>query len=164
MFTLNQLALTISKSGNGAGTVTSNPAGITCGSSCAANFNFGQMVTLTAAASAGSTFAGWSGGNCTGTGSCVGTVSSSVTITANFNASSSLTCTTVTTANSCTNATISEINLGPMAGAACHDQCQVQLAAAGVTTGCWIVALDTNCYCRGGTLNLGGSRPGGACN
>ena len=42
------LTLTVSKAGKGDGNVTSNPAGIDCGSTCQANFGGGTMVTLTA--------------------------------------------------------------------------------------------------------------------
>lgn len=57
-------------SGNGAGTVTSNPAGIDCGASdCAASFALGTNVKLAASAASGSYFAGWSGA-CAGTNSC----------------------------------------------------------------------------------------------
>jgi hypothetical protein len=60
--------LVISKSGSGS--VSSVPAGIDCGSTCAATFNAGTSVTLSALASPGSTFAGWSGGGCQGTSPC----------------------------------------------------------------------------------------------
>jgi hypothetical protein len=43
------------------------------------------MITLTAFANAGSVFAGWSGGGCTGTGACVVTVAASTTVSATFN-------------------------------------------------------------------------------
>ena len=46
--------------GWGAGTVTSTPSGIQCGSTCRVYFNAGTSVTLTAVASAGSAFARWS--------------------------------------------------------------------------------------------------------
>jgi hypothetical protein len=72
----------------GSGTVTSNPAGISCSSgSCTANFSPSQQVQLTAQASAGSTFTGWSGGGCGSASPCVLTVSAPTTVTANFNAS-----------------------------------------------------------------------------
>ena len=46
--------------------------------------NSGQSVTLTAAAATGSTFSGWSGEGCSGTGTCVVTMSAARTVTANF--------------------------------------------------------------------------------
>ena len=46
---------------SGAGTVTSAPPGINCGTTCSASFAANTVVTLTATAGGGSTFAGWSG-------------------------------------------------------------------------------------------------------
>jgi hypothetical protein len=60
-FTLSTLTLTVTKGGTGTGTVTSMPAGISCGSDCSQTYNHGTAVTLSAAAAAGSTFAGWTG-------------------------------------------------------------------------------------------------------
>ena len=85
---LTTLALTVSKTGAGSGTVTSNPAGISCGATCSAAFAIGTMVTLTAAPVAGSTFTGWSG-SCTGTGACTVTMSSARAVTASFSITSS---------------------------------------------------------------------------
>jgi Fe-S cluster biogenesis protein NfuA len=76
--------LTVTKDGTGTGTVTSSPAGIDCGATCSAAFNEGTMVTLTPTATAGSTFAGWSGA-CSGTGSCVVTMDMARSVTATFN-------------------------------------------------------------------------------
>jgi Tol biopolymer transport system component len=76
--------VTLSKTGAGAGTVTSSPAGIDCGSTCSAQFADGASVTLTATPGAGSAFLGWSGGGCSGTGTCPLTLSSDVSVTANF--------------------------------------------------------------------------------
>jgi hypothetical protein len=50
---------TVTVQTQGAGTVTSSAAGISCGSSCAATVDDGTIVTLTATAAAGHTFAGW---------------------------------------------------------------------------------------------------------
>ena len=55
------------RSGTGAGTVISSPAGIDCGTTCAADFPVATQVTLTAVADAGSAFVGWSS-SCSGAG------------------------------------------------------------------------------------------------
>jgi hypothetical protein len=73
-------ALTVNKSGSGAGSVTCN------GTSCASTYPHGSEVTLAASADAGSTFAGWTGGGCSGTGSCVVTVNGDTAVTATFTA------------------------------------------------------------------------------
>jgi hypothetical protein len=78
--------LDVTLSSPGAGTVTSTPAGISCGSTCEASFPSGSTVALTAVANSGSTFSGWSGGGCTGTGACIVTLTTATTVTANFNA------------------------------------------------------------------------------
>jgi phospholipase C len=75
--------LTVMLSGTGAGSVTSSPTGIDCGTTCSATYNTGTVVQLTAAASTGSTFTGWSG-NCAGTGTCQVTLSQVSTVTATF--------------------------------------------------------------------------------
>jgi len=75
--------LTVAKSG--AGTVTSSPNGINCGSTCSARFANGTVVTLTVTADSGSTFTGW-GGSCTGTGTCSVTMSEVRGVTATFGA------------------------------------------------------------------------------
>jgi YVTN family beta-propeller protein len=76
--------LSVTKSGAGAGTVTSTPSGINCGATCVANFPTGNNVTLTATASAGSQFSGWSGGGCSGTGTCIVSLSTNTTVDAGF--------------------------------------------------------------------------------
>ncbi len=64
--------ISVTLTGTGTGTVTSSPAGIDCGSICSASFAEGTTVTLTAVAGAvGTTFYGWTGGGCSGTGTCV---------------------------------------------------------------------------------------------
>ena len=80
------IPLTISKAGTGTGTVTSAPAGINCGPTCSSNFPSGGSVTLSASPAPGSTFSGWSGGGCSGTGSCSVTLSATTTVTATFTA------------------------------------------------------------------------------
>lgn len=77
--------LSVSTTGNGAGTITSVPAGINCGATCLSNYPGGTVVILNASAAAGSTFAGWSGGGCSGTGACDVTLNADMTVTATFN-------------------------------------------------------------------------------
>jgi DNA-binding beta-propeller fold protein YncE len=76
--------LSVSKAGAGGGTVTSRPAGINCGTACAAEYDTGEVVQLTATPDAHSTFSGWSGGGCSGTGSCFVTMSEAKSVTATF--------------------------------------------------------------------------------
>lgn len=61
-------AVTVSKTGTADGTITSTPAGISCGATCAAQFQTSAAVTLTAAANPNAAFVGWSGA-CSGTNS-----------------------------------------------------------------------------------------------
>jgi hypothetical protein len=76
--------LAVTKAGGGTGTVTSVPAGIDCGSDCTESYDAATSVTLTATASGGSRFAGWSGGGCTGTGQCTVVMDSDTSVTATF--------------------------------------------------------------------------------
>jgi hypothetical protein len=76
--------LSVVRAGGGSGAVTSSPAGINCGTTCSASFNQGTPVTLTASPAAGSTFAGWSGGGCSGTGTCTVTLTAATSVTATF--------------------------------------------------------------------------------
>ncbi len=76
--------LTVTRGGTGAGTVSSSPAGISCGSDCTESVTAGAQFTLSASATSGSLFAGWSG-TCSGTGTCTVTVNAATTVNATFN-------------------------------------------------------------------------------
>ena len=83
--------LEVSKTGTGQGTVTSAPAGISCGSTCSAAFDLGTQVTLTADPGAASTFSGW-GGDCSGNAqTCTLTMDGPKSVTATFAAWPTLT-------------------------------------------------------------------------
>jgi uncharacterized repeat protein (TIGR01451 family) len=56
------VTLTVSRLGDGSGSVASTPAGIDCGATCVAPFYSGAAVTLTATPAVGSVFSGWGGG------------------------------------------------------------------------------------------------------
>jgi Divergent InlB B-repeat domain len=82
-FAINTYSVSVQKSGGGAGQVSSSPTGISCGLTCSASFPYGSVVTLSASADSGSTFAGWSGA-CSGVGTCSFTVSAAVAVSATF--------------------------------------------------------------------------------
>jgi len=67
----------------GEGTVTSDPAGISCPGDCFQKYAYGTNVTLTASPTPGWQFDGWSDA-CTGTGSCVVAINRSRSVTATF--------------------------------------------------------------------------------
>jgi hypothetical protein len=77
------VALRVTRGGTGTGTVTSTPAGIDCGSECAANMTFGATVTLAPVAGTDSYFGRW-GGACSGTGGCTVSMSAAQEVTAYF--------------------------------------------------------------------------------
>lgn len=72
----------VTKGGDGIGTVTSDPAGVDCGTQCTLNAAIGTDATLIAKPNPDSFFEGWSGG-CSGTDPCkvkVGTTQSVVAV------------------------------------------------------------------------------------
>ena len=78
-------ALTVARVGSGLGSVSSVPVGVvSCPSLCSAGFPEGEVVTLTAAAPEHSTFVGWSGGGCAGSGVCQITFTAATAVTATF--------------------------------------------------------------------------------
>ncbi len=85
-FDLPLFTLTVAKTGRGKGKVTSSPAGISCGADCSQVHATGTSVTLTALPNATTTFAGWSGGGCSGTAlTCTLSPTTDTTVTATFN-------------------------------------------------------------------------------
>jgi len=76
--------LTVTKTGNGSGTVTPDSSAIIwSGATGTANYLSGSVVTLTASAGIGTNFGGWSGA-CTGTGSCAVTMDAAKGVKAIF--------------------------------------------------------------------------------
>ena len=80
--------LTVTKAGSG--TITSSPAGITCGSDCSQSYAGSMPVSLTATPANGYTFSGWSNA-CTGTGECSVTLNAAKNVTATFKPTITLT-------------------------------------------------------------------------
>ena len=132
-FTSTTHELTVRKSGSGRGTVTSSPSGIDCGSDCAEDYDEGAVVTLSAVASAGSTFDGWSRAGCSGTGDCVVRMSTARTVTATFTANvvtHTLTVTTSGTGSGRVTSSPSGIDCGSDCAAAFEEGAMVTLTAA----------------------------------
>ncbi|HET8821961.1 MAG TPA: trypsin-like serine protease [Thermoleophilaceae bacterium] len=77
-------ALSVSLSGTGSGTVTSNPGDINCPPDCSFGYASGTDVTLTATADSGSDFTGWTGAGCSGTGTCTVSMDQAREVTATF--------------------------------------------------------------------------------
>ncbi len=80
-FVVGTPTLTVTKTGSG--TVTSSPAGISCGTTCSYTFPYGSNVTLTATPGGGMIFTGWNGA-CSGTGACTVSVTGAVGVGASF--------------------------------------------------------------------------------
>ena len=83
-FSIRRYTLTLTKAGGGTGSVTSDPAGISCGADCQEVYDIGTSVTLAPIASPGSSFANWTGA-CSGSGACSVTMNADVTVGATFN-------------------------------------------------------------------------------
>jgi Calx-beta domain/Metallo-peptidase family M12/Divergent InlB B-repeat domain len=78
------VTLSVAKVGGGSGLVTSTPSGIACGSTCAASFTSGTVVTLTATADTGSSFTSWSGCTSVTANICSVTLNSATSVIATF--------------------------------------------------------------------------------
>ena len=74
-------SLTVSVTGSG--TVASNPAGVSCPSTCSHIFTGGAQVTLTPTPASGWAFGGW-GGACSGSGGCTVAMNAAESVTATF--------------------------------------------------------------------------------
>ena len=111
-------AVTVAPAGKGSGTVTSDPAGLSCtidggvaSGACSASFDVGTVVTLQAtAAGTLSTFTGWSGA-CSGT-TCQLAVAAPTSATAGF-AGPTITVTAMDVNNSVTALGNGTVTLGP---------------------------------------------------
>ena len=78
-------SLTITKTGDGSGSISSLPNLINYGLACSASVASGTKVTLTATPEPGSIFTGWSGGDCSGASTtCQVTMDGSKSFTATF--------------------------------------------------------------------------------
>ena len=75
--------LVVTRGGDGAGTVVSNPTGIQCGNGCVFSSPTNSPLSLAATPSAGSRFEGWAGA-CSGRGRCRLSGSGPIAVIARF--------------------------------------------------------------------------------
>jgi hypothetical protein len=76
--------LQVALGGDGSGTVTANNSDINCGTVCIFHYFAGIFTSLTATPATGSTFIGWSGGGCSGSGPCTVLMDQNRSVTAIF--------------------------------------------------------------------------------
>jgi len=77
-------AISVTKSGDGAGIVADDLLKLNCGDDCDGVYDLNTVVILSATPDTGSAFDGWTGGGCSGTETCEITASSLDTIDAVF--------------------------------------------------------------------------------
>jgi hypothetical protein len=155
-FTALQHDLTVTTAGNGLGTVSSSPAGISCGTTCTASFDNGTIVTLTANPVAGSTFAGWSGsGGCSGTATtCAVTMNTLRSVTATFTLESRrLTIIRTGTGTGLVTSSPSGVNCGSICAPDFNDGTTITLTAA-PATGSSFAGWSGDCTGTGTTCTL----------
>jgi hypothetical protein len=121
--------LTVTRLGAGAGSITSQPSAIDCGSTCGAAVLQATQVTLTAVAGPGDTFMGW-GGDCSGIGTCVLTMGGDHAVTATFTPAYDLSVTKTGAGNGGVTSAPAGIDCGPACTWGFLDGTVVTLTAA----------------------------------
>jgi len=158
--------LSVLKTGTGAGTVSSSPAGISCGSDCTEAYAGGSSVVLTATASFGSVFSGWSGGGCSGTGTCTVALNADTEVTAAFTSAPQTYTLTVSTGTSSTtgSGTVTSVPAGISCPADCVEAYAPNTAVT-LTATPDLSSVFTGWVISGGWSSLGGGTcPGtGSC-
>ena len=150
--------LTVTKAGTGSGTVTSSPAGINCAASCAATYNSGAVVALTATATSGSSFAGWSGDADCSDGSVTMNVSKSCTATFNANVQQFiLSVNKAGTGSGTVASSLTGINCGTTC-AASYNSNQVVTLTASAATGSSFAGWSGDADCSDGSVTMNVSK------
>jgi RHS repeat-associated protein len=154
--------VSVTKTGSNAaaGTVTSTPGGINCGSDCAEAYLEGTSITLNASTSSG-VFAGWSGVSCNGgsqtQASCTFTLNSDQAVSATFNTTQTVnrTLTVSKTGTAAAEGTVTSTPAGINCGADCSesyvDGTSLTLTAA---TSSGVFAGWSGVTCNGGNQTL----------
>ena len=158
--TVQMMKVTVSKTGKGTGTVSSDPTGvpgISCGSTCQATYRYGSILSYIATPDSGQNFMGWtstpSSTTCTGRvwGDCSLTLTQDTTVQAYFSPPPNYVFTTSTTQTAA---------LGGLAGA---DAICKNLAIAAKLPGTYVAWLSTSTVNAASRLNgaSGWIRPDG---
>ena len=121
--------LSIDKRGDGNGTVTSTPIGIACGVDCEQDYTNGTEVELRAQANAGSTFLGFTGGDCVDEQVCIVTMNRSRNVKAVFASTEVLTVDKVGRGSGTVVSSPGGINCGPDCSEAYAKGTMVELTA-----------------------------------
>ena len=143
--------LHVDKAGTGTGTVSSEPSGISCGSSCDTDFESGAIVTLRVVPSDGSTFTSWSGAGCILNGPiCTVAMNANQTVTTTFTAITPIPMSTLSVqkigsgSGTVTSANQAGINCGSTCGASFPTNSLVTLAAT-PATGSTFIGWSNGC-------------------
>ena len=148
-FSLVTHTVTVTKTGNGSGygTITTSPAGVDCGTTCSASFDYGTAITLTASADTGSTFTGWQG-DCTVNGlSCTTTMTGTRNVTATFTLIT-YTLSVTTTGNGSVSSSPGEIDCGATCSDT-YDYNTVVTLTATPDTGYYLAQWEGDCTADG---------------
>ncbi len=152
-----QHSLTVERLGSGSGTVTSDPAGIQCGSDCSQSYDEGATVTLTATPASGSEFAGWSGSS-----ACPSvTMNGDRTCRATFQLTSSpthvLTVSRTGSGSGTVTSSPSGISCGSTCSAAFAEDTNVVLTPS-PSSGSLFVGWSGDAECQGGEVRMSAAR------
>ncbi|MGD1078966.1 MAG: alkaline phosphatase family protein [Candidatus Sulfotelmatobacter sp.] len=141
--------LTVTAPPAGAGTVTSDPAGINCPTTCAAAFPQNTQVMLAATPGSNYSFAGWTG-SCSGTSTCSLTMTGSASVTPVFNPDYGLTVTMAGTGTGTVTSSPAGINCPTTCSSTFPQSTQVTLSetpGANNAFGGWSGACTGNTTC-----------------
>ena len=143
----------------GAGTVTSAPAGIGCGTTCAAPFTWGTTVQLSATPAAGSIVTGWSGPCAATTGStCTFVLTANASVTVSFGKPTLTVALLDLTPSPTPRGWVTSNGLGSQPGIDCGPSCSASFDAGTIVT-LWAIPLGDSIF-EGW---LGPCSGGGAC-
>ncbi len=153
--------LTITRSGEGTGAVTSDDGGIDCGSDCTETYAAGvsPTVTLTATPAPGSTFAGWSGDADCSDGSV--TMNAARSCTATFDTDTPSTYTLTIEKSGGGSGTVSSHPAGIDCGSDCTEDYEPDLTvslAATPATGSIFIGWSGDADCIDGSLTMNADR------